>query len=119
MKIANGRAINKAKYADKSVKLNKAEFIVIPKATTTTKKNQSFMNNTAFIRVKSKIRIIAIAIEIIIVVIDISPRMPGSPGISSTPYGNYLYGQPLSVGQRVAMEIKEAIKLNSFVKILS
>ncbi len=54
-----------------------------------------------------------------IVVIDISPRMPGSPGISSTPYGNYLYGQPLSVGQRVAMEIKEAIKLNSFVKILS
>jgi 5-formaminoimidazole-4-carboxamide-1-(beta)-D-ribofuranosyl 5'-monophosphate synthetase len=54
-----------------------------------------------------------------IIVIDISPRMPGSPGISSTPYGNYLYGQPLSVGQRVAMEIKEAIKLNSFAKILS
>lgn len=54
-----------------------------------------------------------------IVVIDISPRMPGSPGISSTPYGNYLYGQPISVGQRVAMEISQAIKLNSFAKILS
>ena len=54
-----------------------------------------------------------------IIIIDISPRMPGSPGITSTPYGNYLYGQPISVGQRVAMEIKEAIKLNSFAKILS
>ncbi|MFA6081159.1 MAG: DUF1297 domain-containing protein [Patescibacteria group bacterium] len=54
-----------------------------------------------------------------IIVIDISPRMPGSPGISSTPYGNYLYGQSLSVGQRVAMEIKEATKLNCFVKILT
>ena len=54
-----------------------------------------------------------------IVVIDISPRMPGSPGIASTPYGNYLYGKNISVGERVAMEIKEAIKLNSFAKILS
>jgi 5-formaminoimidazole-4-carboxamide-1-(beta)-D-ribofuranosyl 5'-monophosphate synthetase len=54
-----------------------------------------------------------------IVVIDISPRMPGSPGISATPYSGYFYGQTVSVGQRVAMEIKEAIKLNSFVKILS
>lgn len=54
-----------------------------------------------------------------IIVIDISPRMPGSPGIAATPYSNYLYGQSVSVGQRVAMEIKEAIKLNSFVKILT
>ncbi|MDO9028229.1 MAG: DUF1297 domain-containing protein [Candidatus Roizmanbacteria bacterium] len=54
-----------------------------------------------------------------IIVIDISPRVPGSPGITSTPYSNYLYGQSISVGQRIAMEIKEAIKLNSFAKILS
>lgn len=54
-----------------------------------------------------------------IVVIDISPRMPGSPAISSTPYGNYLYGKNISVGERVAMEIKEASKINSFDKILS
>lgn len=54
-----------------------------------------------------------------IVVIDISPRMPGSPGIAATPYSHYLYGQSVSVGQRVAMEIKEAIKSNSFVKILT
>ncbi|KKP60891.1 MAG: hypothetical protein UR54_C0007G0004 [Candidatus Roizmanbacteria bacterium GW2011_GWA2_34_18] len=54
-----------------------------------------------------------------IIVVDISPRMPGSPGIGATPYSNYLYGQPVSVGQRISMEIKEAIKLNSFAKILS
>jgi 5-formaminoimidazole-4-carboxamide-1-(beta)-D-ribofuranosyl 5'-monophosphate synthetase len=54
-----------------------------------------------------------------IIVIDISPRMPGSPGISSTPYGNYLYGKNISVGERVAMEIKHATKINSFDKILS
>ncbi|MEK7096804.1 MAG: DUF1297 domain-containing protein [Patescibacteria group bacterium] len=54
-----------------------------------------------------------------IIVIDISPRMPGSPGIVATPYGNYLYGKNISVGERVAMEIKEAIKFNSFAKILS
>ncbi|MEK7633638.1 MAG: DUF1297 domain-containing protein [Patescibacteria group bacterium] len=54
-----------------------------------------------------------------IIVIDISPRMPGSPGISATPYSNYLYGQSISVGQRVAMEIKEAIKLKNFDKILT
>jgi 5-formaminoimidazole-4-carboxamide-1-(beta)-D-ribofuranosyl 5'-monophosphate synthetase len=54
-----------------------------------------------------------------IIVIDISPRMPGSPGITATPYSNYLYGQPILVGQRIAMEIKEAIKLKNFDKILT
>ncbi len=54
-----------------------------------------------------------------IVVIDISPRMPGSPGISSTPYSGYLFGESISVGQRVAMELKEALKLNNFAKILT
>ena len=47
-----------------------------------------------------------------IVVFDISPRMPGSPGIFATPYSGYLYAQPLSMGRRVAMEIKDAQKLN-------
>jgi len=47
-----------------------------------------------------------------IYVFDVSPRMPGSPGISSTPYSNYLFGKPLSMGRRVAMEIKEAIRKN-------
>lgn len=52
-----------------------------------------------------------------IVVFDISPRMPGSPGIAATPYSRYLFGESLSMGDRVAMEIKEAIEKNQLNKI--
>ncbi len=52
-----------------------------------------------------------------IYVFDVSPRMPGSPGIFATPYTNYLYGQSISMGKRVAMEIKEAMKKNELKKI--
>lgn len=45
-----------------------------------------------------------------IVVFDVSPRMPGSPGIASTPYSGYLYGNSMTMGRRVAIEIKQAIK---------
>lgn len=44
-----------------------------------------------------------------IVVIDVSPRMPGSPGIAATPYSKYLFGESISVGRRVAMEIHQAL----------
>lgn len=54
-----------------------------------------------------------------IIVFDVSPRMPGSPGISATPYSGYLYGEPVSMGKRVAMEIKEAIKQNKLKTILT
>jgi len=54
-----------------------------------------------------------------IIVFDVSPRMPGSPGISATPYSTYLYGQPISMGRRLAMEIKAAIKSNRLGKILT
>ncbi len=54
-----------------------------------------------------------------IVVVDVSPRMPGSPGISSTPYSGYLYGRSLSVGRRVAKEIKQAILLDKFAQIVT
>ncbi len=47
-----------------------------------------------------------------IVVFDVSPRMPGSPGIFATPYSGYLYGHAISMGRRVAIEIKNAIKGN-------
>ena len=43
------------------------------------------------------------------VVVDVSPRMPGSPGIAATPYSSYLYGEPRSAGRRVAMEIRSAL----------
>lgn len=54
-----------------------------------------------------------------IIVFDVSPRMPGSPGIFATPYSAYLYGQPISMGRRVAMEIKSAIKQNRLPEIIS
>lgn len=54
-----------------------------------------------------------------IIVIDVSPRMPGSPGISATPYSNYLFGENISVGRRVAVEIKQAISENRLQKIIT
>ena len=54
-----------------------------------------------------------------IVVIDVSPRMPGSPGISATPYSGYLHGSSVSVGRRVAQEIKLAMSTKSLDKVLS
>lgn len=54
-----------------------------------------------------------------IVVIDVSPRMPGSPGISVTPYSRYLFGKSISVGDRVAMEIQEAIRMKKLDKVLT
>ena len=52
-----------------------------------------------------------------IVVFDVSPRMPGSPGISATPYTTYLYGHPVSMGRRIAMEIREAIVQNGLKEV--
>ncbi len=52
-----------------------------------------------------------------IVVYDVSPRMPGSPGIASTPYSSYLYGEPRSAGRRVATEIKAALASGGLSKI--
>jgi 5-formaminoimidazole-4-carboxamide-1-(beta)-D-ribofuranosyl 5'-monophosphate synthetase len=54
-----------------------------------------------------------------IVVFDISLRMPGSPGISATPYSSYLYGFPVSAGRRVAMEIKKAIRENRLQEVVT
>jgi len=52
-----------------------------------------------------------------IVVYDVAPRMPGSPGISATPYSQYLFGKHISMGRRVAMEIKQAEKEKKLGKI--
>ncbi|MEK7617025.1 MAG: DUF1297 domain-containing protein [Patescibacteria group bacterium] len=54
-----------------------------------------------------------------IIVFDVSPRMPGSPGIFATPYSGYLHGQNISMGKRVAMEIKQAIQKGELKKILT
>ncbi len=51
------------------------------------------------------------------IVFDVSPRMPGSPGISATPYSSYYFPEPVSMGRRVAMEIKQAIKNDALAEI--
>jgi 5-formaminoimidazole-4-carboxamide-1-(beta)-D-ribofuranosyl 5'-monophosphate synthetase len=45
--------------------------------------------------------------------------MPGSPGIKFTPYSEYLFGRSVSMGQRVAMEIKKAQQLGALDLILT
>lgn len=52
-----------------------------------------------------------------IVVIDVSPRMPGSPGIAASPYSSYLYGYPVSMGRRIAMEIKDAAQQDALDRV--
>lgn len=44
-----------------------------------------------------------------IVIFDVSFRMPGSPGTFATPYTRYLYGETMSVGERIGMELKAAV----------
>jgi len=46
------------------------------------------------------------------VVFDISMRVQGSPGTRFTPYSGYRYEESLSVGKRVAMELRKAIQLD-------
>lgn len=53
------------------------------------------------------------------VIFDISMRIPGSPGTAFTPYSGYLYADSMSYGERIAMEIKNAIKSKKLKKILT
>ncbi|MFA6529062.1 MAG: DUF1297 domain-containing protein, partial [Candidatus Gracilibacteria bacterium] len=54
-----------------------------------------------------------------IVIFDVSMRIPGSPGTPFTPYSSYLYGESISYGERIAMEVTKAIKEEKLEKILS
>jgi 5-formaminoimidazole-4-carboxamide-1-(beta)-D-ribofuranosyl 5'-monophosphate synthetase len=45
-----------------------------------------------------------------IVIFDVSLRIPGSPGTAATPYSGYLYGNSMSVGERVGLEIRNAVR---------
>jgi 5-formaminoimidazole-4-carboxamide-1-(beta)-D-ribofuranosyl 5'-monophosphate synthetase len=45
-----------------------------------------------------------------IVIFDVSPRVPGSPVIGTTsPYTRYAHGKAMSVGRRIALELREAV----------
>lgn len=54
-----------------------------------------------------------------IVVYDVSVRVPGSPGTKFTPYSENLWGFPMSVGRRIAIEIREALRLDKLEKIFT
>ncbi|MBI1975279.1 MAG: DUF1297 domain-containing protein [Parcubacteria group bacterium] len=54
-----------------------------------------------------------------ITIFDIAPRIGGAPGIKSTPYSEYLLGRPVSLGERVAMEIVRAKQTNTLATIVS
>ncbi len=54
-----------------------------------------------------------------IVMFDVSLRIPGSPGTASTPYSGYLYGESMSVGERIAMELRNAVDQDALEKVLT
>lgn len=51
------------------------------------------------------------------VVFDVSFRMPGSPGTRFTPYPSYLFRESVSFGRRIAMEIKDAVRMKKTGKV--
>jgi len=53
------------------------------------------------------------------VVFDVSMRIPGSPLTRFTPHSGYLYGDSISYGERIAMEIKKAIKKEKLKQIVT
>lgn len=53
------------------------------------------------------------------VVFDVSMRIPGSPLTQFTPHSGYLYGESISYGERIAMELKKAIKTKRLKEIVT
>ena len=53
------------------------------------------------------------------VVFDVSMRIPGSPGTRFTPLSGYLYGDSISYGERIALELKQAIEANRLSNLLT
>jgi 5-formaminoimidazole-4-carboxamide-1-(beta)-D-ribofuranosyl 5'-monophosphate synthetase len=53
------------------------------------------------------------------VVFDVSMRIPGSPLTRFTPHSGYLYGDSISYGEKIAMEIKKAVETYRLEKIVT
>ena len=53
------------------------------------------------------------------VVFDVSMRIPGSPLTRFTPHTGYLYGESISYGERIAMELKNAVEKGRLEEILT
>ena len=54
-----------------------------------------------------------------IVIFDVSFRIPGSPGVRATPYSGYLYGESMSVGERIGMELRRAVEEKRLEEIVT
>jgi len=55
-----------------------------------------------------------------IVIFDVSPRVPGSPVIGTTsPYTKYAYGKQMSVGRRIAVELRTAAETDSLREVVT
>ncbi len=53
------------------------------------------------------------------VIFDVSMRIPGSPSTRFTPYSGYLYGESISYGERIAMEIRAGLEQNKLGTLLT
>lgn len=53
------------------------------------------------------------------VVFDVSMRIPGSPGTKFTPYSSYLFGDSLSYGERIGIELRSAINSGRLAELVS
>ncbi len=54
-----------------------------------------------------------------IVIFDVSFRIPGSPGVAATPYSGYLFGHPMSMGERIGLEIQQAVSEGMLEKVIT
>lgn len=54
-----------------------------------------------------------------IMVYDVSVRVPGSPGTRFTPYTEYLWGESMSVGRRIAVEVRAALREGRISELLT
>ncbi len=53
------------------------------------------------------------------IVFDVSMRIPGSPLTQFTPHSGYLYGDSISYGERIALELKKAIKQQRLTELVT
>jgi 5-formaminoimidazole-4-carboxamide-1-(beta)-D-ribofuranosyl 5'-monophosphate synthetase len=53
------------------------------------------------------------------VIFDVSMRIPGSPGTKFTPYSGYLFGDSLSYGERIGIELRTAVNKGRLAELVS
>lgn len=62
----------------------------------------------------------AITRDLEICIFDVSPRVPGSPIISTTsPYSKWYYGETMTTGRRIAREVSNAKRLKRLSEIVT